>query len=61
MAAFASFVLLSHGKNSVSVKDNLELDSTEINLVQRLFIDNADILSLTEELLFYITLVHISD
>ena len=33
LTAFAALVLLSHGKNNVSVKDNLELDSNEIKLV----------------------------
>lgn len=59
--AFIALALLCHGKETVSVKDNLELDSTEIKLVQRLFLDNSDILSLTEELLFLITCIHTSD
>ena len=61
LTAFAALVLLSHGKNNVSVKDNLELDSMEINLVQRLFVENVDILGLTDELMFYLACVPISE
>ena len=61
LTAYVALVLLCIGKNSVSVKDNLELDSNEIKLVQRLFVDNQDVLGLTEELMFYITCVSISE
>ena len=61
MIAFASLVLLCNGKSNVSVKDNLELDSNEIKLVQRLFLDHPEILNLTEELMFFIACVPISE
>jgi len=61
LSAYAVLVLLSHGKDMVSVKDNLELDSKEISIVQKLFLENADILGLTEELMFYLTCVPISE
>ena len=59
--AFICLVLLCHGKGRISVKDNLELDSTEIKLIQRFFIDSDDILSLLEQLFFLITCVHTSE
>jgi hypothetical protein len=61
LTAFVGLILLCHGKDSVSVSDNLELESTEIKIMQRLFVDNKDILSLSEELMFLITAIHISE
>ena len=59
--SFISLVLLSHGKDSISVKDNLELDSTEIKLVLRLLIDSPDILSFIENLIFFTSSLHLSE
>jgi hypothetical protein len=59
--ALASILLLCHGKESVSIKDNLELESTEIKLVQRICFDSVDVLKLLEQLLFIITSIPMSD
>jgi hypothetical protein len=56
--SFICLVLLSHGKDSVAVKDNLDLDSVEIKLVQRIVLQSKEnALSLIEELLFLITCI----
>lgn len=61
LTSLVTLILFCHGKDSVSVKENLELDSTEIKLIKRLFIDSKDILQLTEELMFYVTCFHMSE
>lgn len=61
LTSLVTLILFCHGKDSVSVKENLELDSTEIKLIKRLFIDSRDILQLTEELMFYVTCFHMSE
>ena len=59
--ALIALILLSHGKDSVSIQENLQLESTEIKLVQRMCIDSHNILALIEELLFMITTVPSSE
>jgi hypothetical protein len=54
-------VLLCHGKDSVSVSENLELESIEIKIMQRLFVENKDILKISEDLMFLITSIHFSE
>jgi hypothetical protein len=61
LSAFVCLLLLSHGKDTVEVTDDLQLDSTQIKLVQRLFIESSNLLKLFEELLFLVTAVEISE
>jgi hypothetical protein len=61
LSAFVCLLLLSHGKDTVEVTDDLQLDSTQIKLVQRLFIEYSNLLKLFEELLFLVTAVEISE
>jgi len=59
--ALVAVLLLCHGKESVAVKDNLELESTEIKLVQRLCGDSRHVLAFLEELIYIITSIPMSD
>lgn len=61
LQSLISLVLLCKAKDTVQVKDNLDLDSTEIKLVLRLLIDSPRILALIEELTFYITSIQLSE
>ncbi len=61
LSAFVCLLLIAHGKDSVQVKDDLQLDSTEIKIVQRLFIESSNLLMLFEELLFLVTAVELSE
>ena len=44
LTSFVCLVLLTHGKNCVKVMDDLQLDSLEIQIVQKLFIENKHVL-----------------
>ena len=59
--SLVAVLLLCYGKESVAVKENLELDSTEIKLVQRVCGESRHVLAFLEELLYIITSIHMTD
>lgn len=64
MIAFINLILLTHARNKVSVKENLELDSIEIKLVERILVNQPNeesTLVLLENLFLMMTCLPLTD
>ncbi|CDW83415.1 heat repeat-containing protein 1 [Stylonychia lemnae] len=61
---FIVFVLLIHAKDQISVKENLQVDSLETNLIEKVigdYLSPLKSLQLLEELLFFVTSLRLSE